>query len=80
MPESKNISSNLKQLREQRGLKQKFVAEKLGISPNYYSQIENGHRYPQVEHLLKLRDIFNVSLDDIFFNDKIAKRDIANVI
>ncbi|GGP17192.1 helix-turn-helix domain-containing protein [Oceanobacillus neutriphilus] len=80
MPESKNISSNLKQLREQRGLKQKFVAEKLGISPNYYSQIENGHRYPQVEHLLKLRDIFNVSLDDIFFNDKIAKCDIANVI
>ncbi len=80
MPESKNISSNLKQLREQRGLKQKFVAEKLGISPNYYSQIENGHRYPQVEHLLKLRDIFNVSLDDIFFKDNIAKCDIANVI
>ncbi|UUI41141.1 helix-turn-helix domain-containing protein [Oceanobacillus oncorhynchi] len=75
MTETKNISNNLKQLREQRGLKQKFIAEKLGISPNYYSQIENGHRYPQVEHLLKLRDIFNVKLDDIFFNNNIAKCD-----
>lgn len=76
MPETKNISSNLKKLREQRGLKQKFVAERIGISPNYYSQIENGHRYPQVEHLLKLRDIFNVTLDDIFFDNKITKCDL----
>lgn len=69
------LDNNLKQLRDARGLKSKFIAEKIGISPNYYSQIENGHRTPQIEHLLKLREIYNISLDEIFFNDKIAKCD-----
>jgi len=76
MDKHKVISSNLKQLREDRGIKQKFIAEQLGISANYYSQIENGHRPPQVEHLFKLRNIFNTTLDDIFFNNEIAKRDV----
>src|SRR5690625_6109341 len=61
MDKHKVISSNLKQLREDRGIKQKFIAEQLGISANYYSQIENGHRPPQVEHLFKLRNIFNTT-------------------
>jgi transcriptional regulator with XRE-family HTH domain len=72
---NKKISNNLRSLREKRGLKQKFVAEKLGLAPNYYSQIENGHRPPQVEHLLILRDLFGVSLDEIFFNNEIANCD-----
>lgn len=75
MTNNQRISSNLRELREKRGLKQKFIAEQLGITPNYYSQIENGHRPPQVEHLLKLRNIFNVTLDEIFFETKIAKCD-----
>lgn len=66
------ITRNLKKMREKRGLKQKFIAEQLGISPNYYSQIENGHRQLQIEHILKLRSIFDVSLDEIFFNNEIA--------
>lgn len=75
MIDNKQISNNLKQLREDRGIKQKFIAEQLGISANYYSQIENGHRPPQTEQLLKLRNIFNVTLDEIFFNSGIADCD-----
>jgi len=59
------VSNNLKQLREDSGIKQKHIAKQLGISANYYSQIENGHRSLQVDHLLKLRDIFSVSLEVI---------------
>lgn len=70
MINNKKITNNLKSLREERGLKQKFIAEKLGITANYYSQIENGHRPPQIEHLLILRDLFNVSLDEIFLKMK----------
>lgn len=80
MTNNKKITNNLKSLREERGIKQKFIAEQLGISANYYSQIENGHRPPQVEHLLKLRDLFNVSLDEIFFKDEIANCDYRNII
>lgn len=80
MTDTKKITNNLKALREERGIKQKFVAEKLGISPNYYSQIENGHRPPQVEHLLKLRDLFDVTLDEIFFKGEIANCDVKQAI
>ncbi|ALX49708.1 helix-turn-helix domain-containing protein [Lentibacillus amyloliquefaciens] len=72
MQNTKIINNNLKQLREERGVKQKFIAEQLEITPNYYSQIENGHRFPQVKHLLKLRNILGVTLDEIFFKGKIA--------
>ena len=65
MEERLRVRNNLKQLREDSGVKQKIVAEQLGISANYYSQIENGHRSLQIDHLLKLRDIFNVSLEII---------------
>lgn len=75
MSDNKIITNNIRALRESKGIKQKFIAQHLGISANYYSQIENGHRTPQVEHLLKLRDLFKVSLDDIFFNNDIAERD-----
>lgn len=62
---SMGLKHNLKQLREDKDIKQKVIARQLGISPNYYSQIENGHRTLQIEHLLKLRDIFKVSLESI---------------
>ena len=70
MNDNKRITNNLKRMREERGFKQKYIAEQLGITQNYYSQIENGHRPPQVEHLLKLREIFGVSLDEIFLKIK----------
>lgn len=80
MIDNKKITTNLKRMREERGLKQNFVAKQLGITQNYYSQIENGHRPPQLEHLLKLRNLFGVSLDDIFFESEIANRDISDEV
>jgi len=72
------INKNLKQIREDKGVMQKAVAKQLGISANYYSQIENGHRTLQIEHLLKLRDIFNVSLENII-DKKQLKGGMSNV-
>ena len=80
MTDAKQITNNIKKLREERGLKQLFVAEKLGISANYYSQIENGHRLPQVEHLLKIRNLFGVTLDELFFKSEIANCDSKQII
>ena len=80
MVDKKRITNNLKALREERGIKQNFIAEKLGVTQNYYSQIENGHRNPQLNHLLILRDLFDVSLDEIFFGNEIAKCDKKQVV
>lgn len=57
----------LKKLREQRGLSQKEISEKLSIKPNYYSMIENGERQKQLSMELaqKIADVFGVTLDYI---------------
>ena len=54
---------NIRSLRVDAGLTQKQIAAQLGISQNTYSQYEIGVlKYP-VDVLIKLADLYNVSLD-----------------
>jgi len=57
----------LKQLREDKGLTQKQVGEKLDISESYYSYIEAGDRQKMMDISLarKLSSIFGVSVEQI---------------
>ena len=60
-----SIGTNVKKLREQKGLLQKQVAEELGIGNSNYSKIENGVREITVKELQKLSKLFDMSLDQI---------------
>ena len=60
---SNDLSSRLKSLRENRGIAQKFVAEKIGIKANTLSGYENGARQPDPETLKKLADFYEVTTD-----------------
>ena len=62
----KNFSKNLKAERVALGMTQKEVAEKLGIKPQSYQAYENNISMPTTENLLKLVDLFDLSLDDVF--------------
>jgi len=54
---------NIRNLRIDKGLTQKQIGEYLGISQNTYSQYEVGIlKYP-VDVLIKLADLYNVSVD-----------------
>lgn len=66
------FSQNLKFLREQTNLKQIDLAKKLNISSAAYSNYETGRREPNIEILLKISNLFNVSIDDI-----ITKNDLS---
>ncbi|MEG0259638.1 MAG: helix-turn-helix transcriptional regulator [Lysinibacillus sp.] len=79
MTVNKIVPNNLKRLREERGIQQKFVAEYIGVSPNYYCQIENGHRGLSTKYLPKLKDFFGVTLDEIFFGSEIANCDSEKI-
>ena len=54
---------NIRSLRIDRGLTQKQVAQLLGISQNTYSQYEIGVLNYPVDALLKLADLYEVSVD-----------------
>lgn len=64
----------LQKLREEYGLTQKQMGEKLGISESYYCQLENGKRRMSLPTAVKIASIFNKSLDDIFLPNDLAER------
>lgn len=60
------LGKRIKQAREGKGLKAKFVASKVGISHNYLSQIENDKRIPAVETLQAIADAIGVDTAEFF--------------
>ncbi len=56
----------LKDLREDKDMKQSDIAEYLGIQQTVYSRYERGFQNIPLEHLLSLADFYDVSTDYIF--------------
>lgn len=55
----------LRDLREDKDMKQADTAQMLGIQQTVYSRYERGFQNIPIEHLLKLADFYNVSTDYI---------------
>lgn len=53
----------LRDLREDHDLKQEEVAKLLGIQQTVYSRYERGARTIPLEHLVKLAEFYQVSVD-----------------
>jgi len=54
---------NLRELRENRGWSQKFVADAIDKSPAAYSFYETERREPDIQTVIKLADLFKLSVD-----------------
>ena len=63
----------LRDLREDKDLRQEDVAEILGISQTVYSRYERGYQTIPVIHLLKLADYYQVSTDYILGRTNTSK-------
>ncbi len=55
----------MKELRESKGLTQEHMAGLLGIKQSSYSLKESGKRKFKISELLVIKEILNVSLDEI---------------
>ena len=60
-----SFAYNLKQLRKEKQLSQEELAEILDVSRQAVSKWEQGIGYPEVEKLLLLSSILNISLDSL---------------
>ena len=56
---------NLIELRKINHLTQRQMAERLGIAQPSYIRYENGKAEPTLENLVKIADIFDVSIDSL---------------
>ena len=62
----KRIGKRFKQRREELGLTQDALSEKLGLTTNYISTIERGASFPRCEKLILLLNGLETSADAIF--------------
>jgi transcriptional regulator with XRE-family HTH domain len=61
-----SVHEKIKLVRQAKGLTQEDVAEKLGLSPNAYGDIERGDSDPKLSKLQKIADILEMDLSDLF--------------
>jgi len=72
-----NIGTNIKRLREQRGVKQNEIADLIGMHRSNYSKIENGQREISVAALDTIARHFSITLDELVHMDNDVPRDVT---
>jgi hypothetical protein len=55
----------LRQFREAKGYGLKELSERVGLSPSYLNEIENGKKYPKADKILHLSEALEVPYDDL---------------
>ena len=59
------VAKNIRHFRKNKGLTQQDVAEKSGISSNYYARIERADVKPSVETLEKIVKALGIKSSDV---------------
>ncbi len=77
------IGEFIKELREEKGLTQEKLGELIPIGREAISKWERGKNFPDYQSLIKLSEIFNISINELFLGEKLTEEnriDIDNVI
>lgn len=72
-----NFSDNLIKLRKGKGWSQEDLAEKLGISRQAISKWEVGTSKPDIDNIIKISKLFEVSIDELVNNEIIRTEAIS---
>lgn len=65
-----DLGNRIKAEREKLNMSQDDLAQKMNISRQAISKWETGTSYPDIEKILRLSEIFNLSLDELVKGDK----------
>jgi len=69
-----DLANSIKEIREEKGLKQIEVASHIGVDKSAYSKIEKGTRAISVEELHQIAQLFKLTTDQIInYDGKIPK-------
>ena len=66
--DSMEVGKKIKEIRLLKGISQKELSERLGVSSAMISQYESGKRNPKMETLLKIADALGISIN-VFYDD-----------
>ena len=60
------INEKLRKIRKSKGITQTFIAQKMGKTPAWYSNIERGHTRLLAEDAKRIAEILGVDIREIF--------------
>lgn len=66
MAKESNIITNLKSVRESRGMTQQELADRIGIRRETILHLENNRYNPSLEMALKIAQVFDLRVEDLF--------------
>lgn len=73
-----NFGARIRTIRISKGIKSKFIADKLGISPSSYCDIESGRKKLTLEHAFLIAGALGIDINDFFYDNKLREsRDLA---
>lgn len=70
------IGQKLKDKRTEAGLSQEALAERIGVTRQTISSWENNRSYPDIGSVLKLSDLYHVSLDELLKEDENMRKHV----
>lgn len=65
-----DFGEKLKNERKNKGWSQEELAEKLFVSRQSVSKWENGQNYPSIEIIIKVSDLFGITIDELLRSDE----------
>ena len=77
--DTKKIGIFLKDLRNENGMTQEQLGQKLGVSNKTISRWETGKYMPPVESLNMLSDIYNISINEILAGERVSGDEFAKI-
>lgn len=73
------LAENLRKLRDDHNYTQTQIAEKLNISRQAYSNYETGKRIPDIDMLVRIADIYQITLEQLLVQN-CSKAGVINEI
>ena len=67
------VAEQIKRCRQKRGLTQQEVGRRLFVSRKTISGWETGHRYPDIDAIIKLSELFEVTTDELLKGGAVTK-------
>lgn len=73
------VGENIKRIRRAKGLTQKELGKKLGISQSEIAQRETGRRNPKIETVQKIANALQVPVSEIYEQDSLSKDNLSDI-
>ncbi len=71
-----NFANKLKRMRKKAGFSQEKLADKLAVSRQAVTKWETENGIPDIENIISIAKLFNVSLDELLLDGEAKKRDL----